>query len=63
MGEMDKELEKFNTWWERVKDHHHRMSPFQVWDNGFAEGYNAGLQRAIETMKLEKRDKNESTED
>ena len=59
MGDMDKELEKFNIWWDRVKDHHHRMSPFQVWDNGYAEGFNAGLQRAMEIMN--KKDENETT--
>jgi hypothetical protein len=59
MGDMDKELEKFNIWWERVKDHHHRMSPFQVWDNGYAEGFNAGLQRAMEI--IDKKDENETT--
>ena len=62
MGDMDKELEKFNIWWERVKDHHHRMSPFQVWDNGYAEGFNAGLARALELMKTEIKDENENTE-
>ena len=59
MGDMDKELEKFNIWWERVKDHHHRMSPFQVWDNGYAEGFNAGVQRAMEI--IDKKDENETT--
>jgi hypothetical protein len=60
MGDMDKELEKFNIWWDRVKDHHHRMSPFQVWDNGYAEGFNAGLQRAMQI--IDKKDENETTE-
>lgn len=61
MSDMDKELEKFNAWWERVKDHHHRMSPFQVWDNGYAEGVLAGLQIAKEIYTEKK--ENETTAD
>jgi hypothetical protein len=56
MSDMSKELEKFNTWWDRVKDHHHRMSPFQVWDNGYAEGVLAGLQIAKEIYREEKKE-------
>lgn len=54
MGDMDKELEKFTIWWDRVRDYHHRMSPFQVWDNGYAEGFLAGLERAKEIMTEKK---------
>ena len=61
MSDFDKELETFNTWWERVKEFHHRMSPFQIWDNGYATGYNAGLKRAIE-ITTEKKE-NETTAD
>lgn len=61
MSDMSKELEKFNTWWDRVKDHHHRMSPFQVWDNGYAEGVLAGLQRAKEIYTEEEKDNGTTT--
>lgn len=56
MSDMAKELEKFNTWWDRVKDHHHRMSPFQVWDNGYAEGVLASLQIAKEIYGEEEKE-------
>jgi hypothetical protein len=61
MSDMSKELEKFNTWWDRVKDHHHRMSPFQVWDNGYAEGVLAGLQIAKEIYREEKKETGSTT--
>jgi hypothetical protein len=62
MSNMSKELETFAAWWDRVEQHHHRMSPFQVWDNGYAEGVLAGLQIAKEIYTEEKKE-NETTTD
>jgi hypothetical protein len=59
MSDFETELAKFAAWWDRVEEQ--KPSPFQTWDNGYAEGVLAGLQRAKEIYTEEEKDNGTTT--